>query len=314
MNIQHFDNINLLTIPGFILITDNLRSTNGLSRAGLLVKNSLKFNTKQDLTNPNDAHIAITIHLTNTKKLNIHSFYCQWQELTPTGRVPNTRNIKAQKNRLTETAAFFQKSIQEQETIILADSNINTQYINTPDNSKSPQEKQISKVTDVFKSQLLDKGLTILNIANNKPNNNNETITIDHILTTHPQLTTNTTTLNVQYSDHYPDMTTRVTKAPHQAPRFNISRQYKNIYFIEMTQAINNDPRLYSAMNNIDSDFIANSIIETITEHLDQRAPIRKIQTKGGYTEFISDTTKELTEARNKAWQELQTDNSPDNR
>ena len=178
----------------------------------------------------------------STKIINIHSWYRQWQELTPQGRVPNTRSIKAQKSRICKTAEFINKSIDESETIVMSDTNVNTHYLFDPDNTKPTQEVQIKQITEIFKEKFIDKGLTILNKDNTKPNNSNKMVVIDHIMTTHPALTSNTTTIQSHLSDHFPVMTYINTKSPVHTPRrYSLTRKYKDLNYLDLANDINND-------------------------------------------------------------------------
>ena len=99
LNIKYNDNIDTLTIPGYTLLHDRLIDKNGIARAGLLIKDNIKYKYRADLTNQEDAHIAITVHLTKQVKVNFHSWYRQWQEILPDGRIPGTKSIKAQKSK-----------------------------------------------------------------------------------------------------------------------------------------------------------------------------------------------------------------------
>ena len=64
LNLIDIDDTDLIRIPGYTLIWDNLIQSHGNSRAGLLINDSLKYQRIDDLTNQLDACIAITVHLT----------------------------------------------------------------------------------------------------------------------------------------------------------------------------------------------------------------------------------------------------------
>ena len=150
LNFRKGDCKNQLKIPGYNLITDYLIEKNHLSRAGFLIKESINFKIRPDLTNKQEAHLAISVYTSKTKKINVHSLYRQWQELTSVGKIPNTGSTAAQKLRLKNTVEMLKKSKEEAETIILADSNINSAKINAPESSKSHQDKQTNQVAKIF--------------------------------------------------------------------------------------------------------------------------------------------------------------------
>ena len=114
-------------------------------------------------------------------------------------------------------------------------------------------------------------------------------------MTTHPQLASNTTTCKEQYSDHFIVHSTRMFNAPRQSPRFTLTRKYSQIDFNEMNLAIANDARITAALHSNDSDQIADLVIATVVDHLDFRAPLRRLQTKRESDQsFLSDETRDL--------------------
>ena len=128
-------------IQGYDIIYDNLVNSSQISRSVIIIKNSINYKIRDDLTNSLDSHKAITVYITKKIKINFHAWYRQWQQINVQGRIPNTKSIKAQKLRIKATTKFFQKSIAEGETNILSDSNVNTKFINTPENQKPAKEK-----------------------------------------------------------------------------------------------------------------------------------------------------------------------------
>ena len=65
LNIRWDDDTDRLKINGYQLITDSLRQTNGLARAGLLIRDEITCNKRDDLINHKDAHVCATIHQNN---------------------------------------------------------------------------------------------------------------------------------------------------------------------------------------------------------------------------------------------------------
>ena len=202
MNKREFDDMNQISIPSYDIILDKLINKNQLSRTRIIIKSSLKYQVREDLTNKEDSHVAITLYLTKTQKINFHCWYRQFQELLPTGRIAGTKTLKAQKHRIITTSKYFQKSKTETEIYILSDLNINTKHLNTPENQKPTTEKIQSPITKIFKEQIIEQGFTILNKDNTKLNTKREIHIIDHIKTNKPQHNINTTTHNKHYSDH----------------------------------------------------------------------------------------------------------------
>ena len=102
-----------MLIPNYTLVHDMLREKNHIARAGIFVHKSVNFVVRNDLTNQDEAHVAITAHITKSKKINIHSWYRQWQQIQGNNKIPNTGSTKAQKARMISTIDKFQIYIQK---------------------------------------------------------------------------------------------------------------------------------------------------------------------------------------------------------
>ena len=259
LNLRDDDNLEILKIPEYTLFHDKLRAKNGLSMAGFLVHNSLNYKCRDDLSNQQEAHVVITIYLTKSKRINCLSWYRQWQVVGKQGKIPDTGSIAKPKERITKTAEFFSKSKSENETIILSDSNINTNNINSPESMKTMRDKQTSQVSKMFSKSILMEGFVITNTS---PTYN--TSTIDHIITSAPVKMINTTTTNTHFSDHNMVTCNRLTNEPMRKPRFTTSRAYHLIDYHDMNLTINNDPRLTLTMSSNCPDIIAQTVRDVI--------------------------------------------------
>ena len=209
--------------------------------------------------------------------------------------------------RFKKTIELLKKSKDETETILLADSNINSDKINSPESQKSHQDKQTSQVAKLLSSSILQEGFVLMN---NKPTHKKSVI--DHLITSAPIKITNVQTINTHLSDHYMVLARRATKNQPRKPRFTTTRPYSQINLEEMKSSINQDHRLYEALGLNDPDTIASIIIQVIRDQLDVRAPQRRIQTRAKRL-VTSTETKELIEQRNKAWNEFNENGNIDN-
>ena len=306
LNIRDTDNDNILKIPQYTLVHDALRKKNGLTRSGFLIHDSLKYKVREDIFNQEEAHTALTIYITK-KKLNIHAWYRQWQEVSKTGRIKYIGTISAQKSRITKTAQYIAKSLAETETIVLSDTNVNTSNLNSPESQKTSRDKQTSQVAQILSRSILQEGMVITNF---KPTHKN--ITIDHIMTSAPIKITNITTINTHMSDHQLVCANRLTKEPVRRPRYTTTRAYHRINYQEMAEEINSDHRLQRAMQINDSDVIAQLIIEVIRDQIDKRAPKKRIQTTKQTTN-MSNENKQIMRNRDSAWKEYTQNPSQDN-
>ena len=252
LNLKDTDNEKQLTIPNYTLVHDKLRSKNQISRAGIFIHKSVKHVVRDDLTNQGEAHVAITAYITKTKKINVHAWYRQWNQMQGNHKIPDTGTTKAQKERMIATAEKFQKSKNESETVILSDTNINTNNIDSTNSQKTNRDKQTSQVARLLSDSILQEGFVTMNTTPT-----HLTSTIDHIFSTNPLHINNTTTIETHLSDHKLVTSNRMTKTPHRKPRYTTSRAYNTIDYIDMCQEMNQDPRLYKIMQSSDSNMIA---------------------------------------------------------
>ena len=68
LNLRSDNNINTLKIPNYTLVHDSLMDKTGLSRAGLLINESINYKVRKDLSCHQEAHVVITLYLTKNKK------------------------------------------------------------------------------------------------------------------------------------------------------------------------------------------------------------------------------------------------------
>ena len=289
------------------MLHDSLLESRGLARAGLLVHKDVNFTRRQDLSNHEEAHVSIAVHMTRTKKVLIHSWYRQWQNIAEGKKVPATGSTSAQKERLKKTIGFFLKSKTEAETLIMSDTNINTERIQVAESQKTNRDRQTSQVARMLSSSILQEGFTATNSAHTHKNS-----VIDHIFTNYPIKISNVTTVETHLSDHKLVTAVRSTKDPVRKPIYTTCRQYNKIDYIEMCEALNQDPRLYQIMQSDNTNVIASTIIQVIRDHLDARAPKKKVQVTNRQTN-PSNTTKEIMSKRDTAFLEYSNNPSMDN-
>ena len=84
-----------MKIEGYILIHDFLMAKTGLARAGIYIRNTINYKVHPDLSNPLEAHVAISIYTSQNRKINLHTWYRQWQEVDATAKIPNTGSVTA---------------------------------------------------------------------------------------------------------------------------------------------------------------------------------------------------------------------------
>ena len=98
--------------------------------------------------------------------------------------------------------------------------------------------------------------------------------------------------------------TNRLTKQQIHTPRYTQSRPYHQIDYISLCQNISNDPLIVDILNDPDVDSIAKKIIDLISFHLEQYAPLKTIQVRKKNNQTKSYETKQLILQRDQAWEQ----------
>ena len=78
---------------------DALLLKNGRSRTGFLIREDIRYHRRLDLEVNTDAHVWITVNLNGGKKVNLQSYYRQWQEMGSRDHIPGTLSPSSQRER-----------------------------------------------------------------------------------------------------------------------------------------------------------------------------------------------------------------------
>ena len=97
LNITDTEDINLLQIQGYNLEIDQLLETHGRSRAGIVIKNTIRYTRLKDIEVKNEPVVWVELTMPGNKKIKIQNYYRQWRELDREGKgLPNTETQKSQ--------------------------------------------------------------------------------------------------------------------------------------------------------------------------------------------------------------------------
>ena len=120
-NHRKIDDIDEVQINGYDLLLDDMYNTYDMARTAVYIKNYVKYVRRHDLEIKGEAIVAVTVHPTRSKPVNVISYYRQWQILKSESTVSNSNTEKAQKQRMEAIAKKMTKSISERESIFLSD-------------------------------------------------------------------------------------------------------------------------------------------------------------------------------------------------
>ena len=129
VNFTQLQTLNEIQVPGYNWELDQLYQQYGRARSALLISKSLRYVRRRDLETPNVVHVWVTLHLQGNKKINIQSYYRQWQNMGVNQKIPGTDSIASQKERLQSVATKWKEALEEGETYSFSDTNLNLRNI-----------------------------------------------------------------------------------------------------------------------------------------------------------------------------------------
>ena len=154
----------------------------------------------------------------------------------------------------------------------------------------------------MLNSEIFSTGTIVINPPPpTKININKNNTYIDHIFTNVPKKIHGQTIIRNGFSDHYLIIFFRKSKNPKSHPSFYTTRDYKNVNWDLICNEMENDIRLTNASLSNSSQEISELIIQSVTDHLENQAPITRRQNKQKTPTFATAETKQLINDRDNA-------------
>ena len=269
----------LINIPGFTWEMDCLLEKNGRSRSAFLVSDKLRYERRNDLETNLDSHVWLTLHLHAGKKINVQSYYRQWQEMGETNAIPNTAGPANQKKRINAIASLWRTAMNERETHSFSDTNVNLNTMGQAPHEMSINEHKQIPILNILQHEILNNGSSVVKTEDTRYNHQSKkTDSLDHCISTHPEKIINNKIHKTGDSDHrIGEFTLQTTTKPNY-PKYVMSRNYKKVDWDKLKSYIANNPKLKAIYDLDDPTQICMTIQEVILYYLDLQAPLKKIQ------------------------------------
>ena len=291
-----------IQIPGYKWEMDGLFQQNGRSRAALLISENLRYTRRKDLEVPEVAHVWVTINLNGNKKVNLQSFYRQWQQMGTNSRIEGTNSIASQKERLLRMTAKWKEAMDEGESYSFSDTNLNLRNLGIQPTQLDFHDRKLYPLMLVMQSQIFNEGGGIIKTEDTRYNPQKKTTEfLDHCITNHPEKITNQKILKTGDSDHYIGQFSLKTKNKPIIPRFVISRKWDNINWDEVKVKLYCDTQLTLASQSEDPTEICQALQSAINKYMDEQAPLKKIQISNKVPKFTTESTRNIINARDEA-------------
>ena len=154
-------------------------------------------------------------------------------------------------------------------------------------------------VLRILKNKILNNGVSIIPTKNTRYNYQTKSEEwLDHCMTTNPEKLVSQTIHNTGDSDHYIGQFTFSTTTKTTQPRYAISRDWKKINWDLLKSNLKNYIDLDQSTYMDNPHEICHTIQSSINYHMDNMAPLRKIQLSSKYPAFTSPETRDLITER----------------
>ena len=288
-----------IQIPGYSWEFDQLFQLHGRSRAALLISNDLRYVRRQDLEANSIAHVWITINLQGAKKINLQTYYRQWQLMGVKSRIPETNSVNSQNERLKAVAVKWRQAMNEGETHSFSDTNLNLRNLGKLPTELNFHDRKLYPLQLTLQTLILNEGAGVI-ITNDTRYNPQSRITefIDHCITNRPEKINNQTIHRTGDSDHFIGQFQIKTRTKPCTPRFILSRKWELVNWDLMKVKLHDDPDLKEISNLTDPNQICCTLQDKINLYLDQQAPTRKLQLSNKVPKFSTSETRKLIKLR----------------
>ena len=313
LNFTNDQDLAEVMIPNYKWEMDGLLQKNGRARSALLIHEAVRYSRRKDLETEAEAHVWITINLPAGRKINVQSWYRQWQEMGVNSRIEGTNTGTHVKNRITKLTDKWLKASQENETVSFSDTNLNMVNLNKLPNEVNPHDRKQIPAIRILRDKILNNGISIIPTKGTRYNyqSKNEEC-IDHCMTTHPERLLNQTIHKTGDSDHYIGQFNFSTITKPTQPRYVMTRQWDKINWDLVKLNLSNDIDLDQTNHIDDPSKICQIIQSSINYQLDNMAPLRKVQIKSKYPAFTSSETRTLMDERDTAYEDARRMNDQD--
>ena len=172
------------------------------------------------------------------------------------------------------------------------DFNIDLKAINLPEKYKTQYQKSQNKLSEVMKTNLLDKGMVILN-KKETFNRGDYKSQLDGIISNKPNKIKTVVTHDNLPSDHKGVSAVRSMNIKKAEEPYLKSRNLKKCEDFDMNNKIVNHDKYLSTLTTKNVDICCKNIIEIVNDVFDEVAPISKIKINNNKI----NTSKEVKEA-----------------
>ena len=271
-----------------------------VSRVCVYLHNSLVGKVRHDLMDDTFSSIWVEVGLPNKRKILIANVYREWGYMRQADS-SISRDLSEQLKRWTTFLGQWERALHEnKEVLVTGDINLNHlewTKENLPPNNQTKKLRPL--ITELF-TRIIPLGVSQLVTGATRVFPNQPDSGLDHFFSNYPNKLSPVQVIDNGGSDHKLLLATRYAKSIKRNVRYVTKRCYKNFNkneFIAEVQKIN-FWRIYECEN---VDLALKFLSDSLTEILDQMAPIRTVQIRENYAPWLSSEMKQKMFERDRA-------------
>ena len=287
------------------------RDLGNTSRVAVYTHELLRVKRRRDLESDEVAAIWLECGLPNQRGVIVCMGYRQWRLLGQS--TDNSASVTEQLARWTIFVDKWESAIQEdKEVIVMMDANLDYLTWRCTDNLPACHSSiRLRGLIDLLFERIFPLGVSQLVNGATRFERGQPKSGLDHLYTNKPDKLSAVHTVFTGMSDHKLLKVTRYTKSFKQLPRYVRKRIFKNFNEEQFIQKLN-DCNINEVLECYDVNEATNVLTEKLTSILDILAPVKTIQVRANYLPGLSEETKQLQEARNKAQEKASSTDDPE--
>ena len=251
------------------------------------------------------------------RKIFVNGFYRQWHLLS------NDKKLKEKSNNILEMNLRYEKQTELWEKLISdnpgneiwigGDFNFDAKSMEKEENDKSEYEKKFNKLYKLTNEKLIQNGMKLMNSEPTRISMNKGKV-LDQIYLNRRDKMYNIVQNDFTKSDHSLLEYNRHMKIEPREEKMKETREWAKIDYDIINENIKSDPFYLTALQETDSNKIADFMISRINHELNKQSELRRIKIRKNEENKYSEYTLDLIKEKNILYKKVKRDKLPEDK
>ena len=280
--------------------SDKLLHSIGKARTGMWIHKDIIYSRNFKLEDNVNSVVAVKIGFPHKKKINLIGYYRQFRY------VGKSRNIKREIKDLDNvTKKIAELCDKKEEVLLMGDINVDMDAVNKINSEKTTTQKCQNKLMNILKSNLIDKGINLLNDKHTFRRTDYSS-QLDVIFSNRPQKINNISQNDELDSDHSSITCTRNININSAEERLILVRNFKNIDPVNLNLQILTHEKYQPTLISSNANEICENTITILNDVFNSLAPEKRIKIhKNSQKIKPNKLLKEVTDMKNEAYKKM---------